>query len=675
MTEARGGPCAIEPAGRHSLASRLGLAAVLLVALALRAWGLAQNGYDNDYYAAAVRSMAGSWHNFFYNSFDPAGFVSVDKPPAALWVQVASVALFGFQWWSVLLPQVLEGLLSVALVHHLVRRRFGTGAGLLAALFLALTPVSVAIDRSSNTDSCLVLVLLLAAWALTCAAETGSRAALLSCMALIGLGFNVKMLAAYVVVPTFVVAYWLGAPLAAWRRVLDLALAGLVLVAVSLPWTLLYDLTPVEQRPFAGSTQHNSMIELAIGHNGIGRFVRPERPALMNGARAIVPSGQLPGSPAWTRQFVRIPVGPLRLADGRLAAQASWLLPLAMAGILLGALGARAVRPLSPVHVAVVLWSGWALTSAVVYSAAGGIFHFYYLATMAPPLAALAAIGVALGWQRYRAGGWSSTILPAALLATGLWQAHVQSSGVGLALSRSRAAWTPFYLAPTVSMLLAAGLVLVGRGKSLAGRRPRGLAPAMLAVSVIALLGLPLAWSLSSVLVRGIPVLPAADLYRLSPEYGSVDARARFASQEQTLTRTLIEFLQANRHGERYLLATSSTRLAAPIIIETGQPVMARGGFHGLDQIVTPEQLARLVDAGQVRFAMLGDLSPVSRWMGGEAAGQPITDWVRDHGTLVDPSLWQPDTRLDRRLAARVGAMQLYDLRRATAPLVPASGG
>src|SRR5262245_9663594 len=142
--------------------------------------------------------MSLAWHNFLYNSFDPAGFVSVDKPPLALWIPVASVKVFGYHWWSVLSPQVLAGLGSVELVYHLVARLFGVTAGFLAGLFMAVTPVSVAVDRPSNTDTCLVLMLLLAAWALTRAAETGSRALLLVAMALIGLGFNVKMLAAFV---------------------------------------------------------------------------------------------------------------------------------------------------------------------------------------------------------------------------------------------------------------------------------------------------------------------------------------------------------------------------------------------------------------------------------------------------------------------------------------------
>ena len=190
--------------------ARLAFPAVLLLAAALRFWRLDQNGFANEYYTAGVRSMGQSWRNFFYHAFDPAGFVSIDKPPLAAWIQVASVKLFGFHGLAVLVPQVIEGMAAVWLVYHLVRRRFDRAAGLLAALFLALTPVSVAVDRSSNTESCLILFLLLAAWALLRAAEDGSRRFLLLSMALVGLAFNVKMLAAFVVLPAFALVYVLG---------------------------------------------------------------------------------------------------------------------------------------------------------------------------------------------------------------------------------------------------------------------------------------------------------------------------------------------------------------------------------------------------------------------------------------------------------------------------------
>ncbi|HXJ78446.1 MAG TPA: hypothetical protein VMS64_07155 [Candidatus Methylomirabilis sp.] len=166
----------------------------------------------------------------------------------------------------------------------------------------------------------------------------------------------------------------------------------------------------------------------------------------------------------------------------------------------------------------------------------------------------------------------------------------------------------------------------------------RRLAMGATALAVVALLILPLAWALSSVLVPGIAVLPSADLSRLGSA-SAVMVRARVRAQDEMLTRQLAAFLLRQRQGERFLVATSSVRLAAPIIIETGEPVMARGGYHGLDPILTPEDLARLVDTKQVRFAMLGDLSASSRRLGGEAAGQPIADWVRARGRPVDPAL------------------------------------
>lgn len=212
--------------------------AILAVATGLRVWGLSERGYGNPYFSAAVRSMLASWRNFFFAAFDPAGFVSVDKPPVALWIQVGSAKVLGFGGLAVLLPQVLEGLGAILLTYHLVRRRFGPAAGLLAALFLAVTPVSVSMDRGSGTDSCLVFVLLLGAWALTRAAETGSRRLLLLSMALVGIGFNVKMTEALGVVPAFMAVYYAGAPADRRRRLRDLALGAIVLAGVSLSWSL-----------------------------------------------------------------------------------------------------------------------------------------------------------------------------------------------------------------------------------------------------------------------------------------------------------------------------------------------------------------------------------------------------------------------------------------------------
>ena len=636
-------------------------AAILLIAAGLRLWRLDQNGFGNEYYTAAVRSMAASAHNFFYAAFDPAGFISVDKPPLALWIQVASVKLLGFNGLAVLLPQVLEGVAAVWLLFHLVRRRFGDGAGLLAALFLALTPVAVAVDRSSNLDSALVLTLLAASWALLRAAEEGGRRWLLVAFALVGLGFNVKMLAAFVVLPTFAAVYAAGAA-RPWRtRLADLALAGVVLTVVSLAWPLAYDFTPPAQRPYAGTTDRNSVLELAVGPYGIGRFVQQPRLAAiepLEAPDAIVPvRNERPSEPrprsAAARLFVRVPAGPLRLADGQLAGQALWWLPLALLGVVAGTLAERVRRPLAPAHLALALWSGWALTYAVVYSLAGGFFHYYYMVTLGPPLAALAAVGVVRGAELARdRPAMIALVLPWTLLITAAWQVFVHSRGT---LGAAMPAWP---LTTLLVGIITATAALVG--VALARREgARPLVTGALALGLASLLVLPGAWALSCVLRPVNGVLPSADVVRLFPRDEAAVARARRAADPARLAR-LIAFLAANRQGERYLLATSTTMLAAPIIVRTGEPVMARGGFHGLDPILTPTAMARLVEERQVRFVMIDDLSGVSRRLGAETAARPIAEWVRSHGAPVDPDLWRvPGAR-------RATTMALYDLRPTT---------
>lgn len=667
------GAAADEPlAGPSSRWGAVAQIAVLALAAALRLWRLDQNGFDNEYYAAAVRSMTAGWHTFFYNSFDPAGFVSVDKPPLALWIQVASVEVWGFRPLAVLLPQVLEGVAAVAVLSHLARRHWGPAAGALAGLFLALTPIAVAVDRSGNTDTGLVLVVLAASWALLRAAERGRRGPLLLAMALIGIGFNVKMLAAFVVLPTFALVYWLGAAEPWRRRLADLALGGLVLVAVSLPWMVAYDLTPAAQRPYVGSSPQNSMIDLALGHNGVGRFVRLWQPGRTAQADEATARRRVPARPpaaatpvdGYARLFVRAPVGPLRLADGLLAAQAEWLLPLALVGAA-GVWRSGRRRPLAPAQLGRLLWIGWGLTYAVVYSWAGGIFHFYYLSTLGPPLAALAAVGVVDLWHRYREGGAAAVALAGALLVTAMWQTYVHTTGLPV-ISDEWQRRLPIWTLLTVA--LAAGALL---GRLLRrGERPGAGAPERIAVVVGlgALLLMPGAWALSSVLVRGVAVIPSADIGRLRSPSPTPTLRARARLGETADRRQLIAFLQANRHGERFLLATPSAQLASPLIVATGLPVMAMGGFHGLDPILTPERLAALVSEGQVRFVMLGELSIVSRLMGAEAAGRPLADWIRTNGTPVDPTLWSSPSGGIGRPTRR----ELYDLKPGSG-LVPAS--
>src|SRR5207302_8809982 len=240
---------------------RFALGGILLISIVMNFYALGKNGFGS-YYPAAIRSMLDSWQNFFFVSYDPGGFVSIDKPPVGFWLEAASAKIFGFNSVSILLPQALAGVLSVWLLYYLVRRHFGVVAGLLAALALALNPISI-----------LTLVLLLGAWTVLKAAETGRLRWLLLTAFIVGIGFNIKMLEAYLVVPAYGLLYLLAAPHSLRKRIGHLALAGVLLLAVSLSWVVAVDLTPASQRPYVGSTQDNSELSLARGYNGIQRLL------------------------------------------------------------------------------------------------------------------------------------------------------------------------------------------------------------------------------------------------------------------------------------------------------------------------------------------------------------------------------------------------------------------
>ncbi|MGE0719203.1 MAG: glycosyltransferase family 39 protein [Alphaproteobacteria bacterium] len=612
---------------RATIATRAALAAVLVLAALLRLWQIGEDSFGTPYYAAGVRSMTESWRGFFFAAFDPGGFVSVDKPPVAFWLQAASVGIFGYRPFAVLLPQALEGIAAVAILHHLVARRCGRAAGLLAALFLAVTPVAVAVDRSGNTDSALVLLLLLAAWATVQAAESARWSHLILAALLGGIAFNVKMAAAFVAAPALALLYLVEAPLPLGRRLLRMAAGAAVGAVVALAWVVAYDLTPPDQRPYAGSSHSNSMLELAIGHNARERFSLARRR----------PVEAPPPPAAGTRLFDAVPPGPLRLADRHLAQQAGWLLPLALAGLLAGAFTRRR-RPEA------LLWGGWAVTCAFVYSAAGGIFHAYYLSAMAPPLAALAAIGVVEAWRRDGLLG-RRVLLPAALVATAAWQVHLAGDVLTGAESRT---WIAAALAGAIGL---AALVLVLPARRVAA----GAAAAAL------LLVAPLAWAATPILAPGDRMLPSASLARLLGERAARPPRARAPTDDPRL----VAFLQAGSGDERFVLAVPNARLAAPLIIRAGLPVAAIGGFMGSDPIVTPDELTAMAAAGRLRFVLIAGRGSFGLGPDGELKRRDFARAARAVGTPVPAALWRSDPPAEGSAPAwrDPGYAQLWDLR------------
>ena len=252
---------------------RITLGAVMLISVFMEFFQLGQNGFANPFYASGVRSMLDSWHNFFFASYDPGGFVTIDKPAFGLWLQAISAKIFGFSAFSVYLPQALAAVLSVLILYHLIRRHFGVTAGLLAALALAITPLSVVTSRNNTIDSTLVFSTVVGAWAVLKATETGKLRWLLLCAVAIGIGYNIKMTEVFLVVPAFGLLYLLAAPKKIWTRIWHLVVTLLVMLVIALSWSVVVDLTPASQRPYVGSTQDNSEISLAIGYNGLQRIL------------------------------------------------------------------------------------------------------------------------------------------------------------------------------------------------------------------------------------------------------------------------------------------------------------------------------------------------------------------------------------------------------------------
>ena len=378
---------------------------------------LAASGYANAFYSAAVEAASHSWKALFFGSFDASNFITVDKPPAALWVMDLSARLFGVSSWSILAPQALEGVAAVALLYATVRRRFSAPAGLLAGAVFALTPVAALMFRFNNPDALLTLLLVAAAYSLTRALEHGGTRWLVLAGVLIGFGFLTKMLQAFVVVPGFVAVYLLAAPVSIARRLLQLLASGAAMFAAAAWWVAIVTLWPASSRPYIGGSQDNSILNLIFGYNGLGRITGNER-----GERRRRPG--LRYGNGCRRRGGREHVGPdrhhaaLRLRDGDADLVAPARSPLLHRRPALGhAAGRTDRREAAPRCSSGVPGS---VVTGLVFSFMQGIIHPYYTVVLAPAIGALVGIGVTWTWSR-RDNLLARLALATALVATAAW--------------------------------------------------------------------------------------------------------------------------------------------------------------------------------------------------------------------------------------------------------------
>ncbi|WP_289850423.1 glycosyltransferase family 39 protein [Actinoallomurus purpureus] len=660
--------------------ARPALWVILALATALYAWGLSEGGDANSFYSAAVKSGTQSWKAFFFGSLDSASFITVDKPPMALWVQEIFGRVIGFGTWSLLLPEVIMGVAAVAVVYATVRRAFGPVAGVIAALVMTLTPITVAINRDNNPDTLLVLLLALSAWACQRALESGRLRWLLASAFFIGCGFNTKMLQAFILLPALALVYLLFAQGGWLRRIGHLLAAGVVLAVSSFWWMMIVDLIPASKRPYIGGSTDGTAWDLIIGYNGIGRITGSEGGG-PGGGRA--PSGGGRGGPGgggggggFSGQS-----GIGRMFNDVLGGQISWLLPLA-ALVLVAGMILYWKRPRTDLaRAALVMWGGWLAVHFVVFSFASGIMHPYYTTAMAPAIAALAGIGAVELGRAYRRGGAWTWVLPAGIAVTGVW---------AFVLLRRTPSWNP-WLAWTVAGLTAVAVIGL-----LAARFGRGALTriAVLAgvVGLVAGLAGPAAFAVSAAGDRangsnptagpntggmgfpgmrggGMPgggQLPADIRKRIEEgggfpgggfpgggapggsgdpggagqmpggQPGGQNGRQGGPGMGGELNAQMVSYLEKNQGGATWLVAVSNSQSAASIILQTGKPAISMFGFAGGDRAMTAQRLQELVKAGKLHYVMTGG---GFGGRGGPGGGNSdVTSWVTKNCAAVKPS-------------------------------------
>lgn len=663
-------PSSAVPATRAGTRWRMWtLVVICVVAALLYVWKIGDGQIGNNYYSAAVKSMTRSFTNFLFGSFDPYGVFTVDKPPMSLWPQALSVLVFGYHGWALLLPQVVEGVAAVFLLHRTVRLWAGEEAGLLAALILALTPITVAIDRVNNPDTLLVLLLVAAAYAVTRSVQApsgrGRTTWLAWCAFFVGCGFVTKMMQAWIVVPGIAVAYLVGANAPVKRKILDLLAAGVVLAVSSFWWVALHDWWPGD-KPYMGGSTDGTAWNLIFGYNGFGRVFGGDNNLAMSGGFPGVP-GDLPGGMSLPSGFLAAFLGGEpglgRMFSDGVGGQISWLLPLSLLVLAVVAVtGIRAIRaklPAGPAQRAGwFLWGGWLLVTALVFSYAQGIWHPYYTTMLAPAIAAISATGIVRFWRAYRDPGPSWLLLPLAIALTAAW-AFVLASRAG-----SWHGWTR-WAALIVAAVALAGLV-IGR---VSPSWPRSFGRPVLVASLVALLLVPGVWSIGTAaqttsqgavpaagpaqggLVGGMsaamfdmPGLPAGTSGMNLPGANALGAMGNPTSGELTdEQRRILRYAKQHADGAEITLAVNGPAATMTnYIIGTDETVIGMGGFMGADNSPSVGQLAGWVADGKLKFVLSAKSGASGLFTGGPfaAIGAVMRErqlWIDQHCTLVDP--------------------------------------
>jgi 4-amino-4-deoxy-L-arabinose transferase-like glycosyltransferase len=631
--------------------ARPALLGLLLSTAVLYLWGLSASGYANSFYAAAVQAGTQSWKALLFGSLDAGNAITVDKPPAALWIMGISGRLFGFNSWSLLVPQALEGVAAVGLLYGAVRRWSGHAAGLLAGAILAVTPVAVLMFRFDNPDALLVLLLTAGAYAVVRAVEKASAGWLMLAGVAVGFGFLTKMMQAFLVLPAFGLVYLLAAPTPLRRRLLHLMAATAAMVVSAGWYVALIELWPASSRPYIGGSTNNSLLELALGYNGLSR--------ILGGAG----NGGGGGGGGTTNTGFGGATGITRLFSTSMGAEISWLLPAALIAFVAGLWLTRRAPRTDRIRAALLLWGGWLLVTGLVFSYMSGTTHPYYTVALAPAIGALVAIGGREMW-RQRALPAARMMLAALVVATATWDFVL--------LGR-----TPSWLPALRWIVLGAGAAAAVTLLLTATARRRAALAAAVAAVVIGLTGTS-AYALATASQAHSGSIPTSGPVASSGMGGGMGGRTDGApagggmgsqpsgvpggqtsgasdttgaaagmggaggSGEQGGNAELAALLKAS--GTRWAAAVAGDQSAAELELSSGASVMAIGGWSGSDPAPTLVQFQQYVASGQIHYLVAAG---GSRGGPGGSSGtySEILTWVQAHYT-----------------ATTVGSTTVYDL-------------
>jgi 4-amino-4-deoxy-L-arabinose transferase-like glycosyltransferase len=664
---------------------RPALFALLAATAVLYLVGLGTSGWANTFYSAAVQAGSTSWKAFFYGSSDAANSITVDKPPASLWVMDIFARLFGVNAWSILVPQALEGVASVGLLYATVRRWFSPGAALLSGLVLAITPVAVLMFRFNNPDALLVLLLVGAVYATVRALERASTGWLLLAGALLGFGFLTKMLQAFLILPALAIVYLILAPTGLGRRIWQLLLAGVSLVVAGGWWVAVVALVPAADRPYIGGSQTNSVLELAFGYNGFGRLTGNETGGLGNTNQDV----------GWGRLFA-----------SDMGGQISWLLPAALLLLVAGLWFSRRGPRTDRTRAALLLWGGWLVITGVVFSLSDGIIHPYYTVALAPAIAALVGVGAGLLWEQRATSYLATVVLAATVVLTSVW---------ATVLLVRTSDWQPWLrIAIPVVGLATAALLLLGK------QLPAFAMRSAMVLALLAGLAGPAAYAVDTAATAHNGAIPSAGPTSLTGfggfgggrggAPGGGNAGGGFAGggfpggggfgnggtnnggnnntrgggnfgggnrsgnrggggglgggggiggllDGTTPSAALVTLLDTNANDYTWVAAVVDSNSAAGYQLATDHSVMPIGGFNGTDPAPTLAQFEADVQAGKIHYFIAsggggggGGFGRTGATSTGSDDAAQITTWVSQHYT-----------------SATVGGVTVYDLTKSTA--------